>query len=420
MAAIQPGEYDLNLSSALSAEWGLSKKRRRDEDQLVALRYAFKPASVTQDTPGTYYPDAGVGSNGQVVFDAQGGNQQVFDVREEHGKGRECVLVFDDETQAFTLHTVPSTLHLTLNRSASASNARRPPSTVSSASSSSNPLSRLTRARADGNAQSFTEGHSDHGSVASSREASVGGYNEDSQSYVIGAEGHDDDTPRPHKKPRPSEAGVSALLNTPKSSAAGGATRATKGGKGLPRKKPLESAPIPVLSAPPAAKTKAKAGGKKGTKAKASTAKSGSTPRGAAAKGGKKATTSNSASNQMSTPTGGGAKFKSAEYIEDSDEEIAQSDAAQAPAEEEEVDEFASLLGQSLAQGDQYDEESDDDDDDDEDEDEDDDALGGARLVVSGHGNSNAGRMQVNTSTNGPGPGTGPVMMAEDDDTEWI
>ncbi|WVQ96871.1 hypothetical protein IAU59_003978 [Kwoniella sp. CBS 9459] len=402
MTVIPPGEYDLNLSSALSSEWGLSKKRRRDEEQLIALKYGFKPASVTPDTPGTYYPDSGIGSNGQVVFDVNGGSQQVFDVREEHGKGRECVLIFDDDSHSFTLHSLPSTLNLTVTRSAFASHSHRPPSTISSTSSSSNPLSRSTRTRAGGKAESDF----DRNSMTSSREASISGGNE--ESYTIGAEANDD-TPRPKKKSRPS--GV-----TPASNSAA-PPRATKGGKGLPRKKPLESAPIPVLSAAPA--TKAKTGGKKGsTKAKASGGKSGSTARATTAKGGKKATTSTSTSKQDSSSTGGGAKFKSAEYIEDSDEEIAQSDAAQGPADEEEVDEFANLLGQSLAQGDEYDEESDEDDDDDEEDDEE-DALGGARLVVSGQGDSAPGRAS-NTLSNRPTSGNGPVMMADDDDTEWI
>ncbi|OCF41485.1 hypothetical protein I317_04688 [Kwoniella heveanensis CBS 569] len=416
MTTIPAGDYDLNPSSALLSEWGVTKKRRRDADQLVALRYAFKPASVAQDTPGTYYPDAGIGSNGQVVFDVNGGSQQVFDVREEHGKGRECVLIFDEDTQSFTLHTLPSTLHLTLNRSASAPNARRPPSTISSTSSSSNPLSRSTRTRAGGIATTSIDDEHEHTSASSSRsrEASIGGVGGE-DSYVIGTEEANDDTPRPKKKSRPSEVPLNSVTASSRPTGAGtgagaGASRATKGGKGLPRKKPLESAPIPVLSAPPAAK--AKAGGKKGTKAKAGTAKSVPPSRSTAAKGGKKASFATSTANASSAAsTSGGAKFKSAEYIEDSDEEIAQSDAAQAPAEEEEVDEFANLLGESLAQGDAYaEEESDDDEDDDDDEeDEEDDALGGARLVVSGQGNSGAGgRGQVNSTLNRSGPGTGP------------
>ena len=85
------------------------------------------------------------------------------------------------------------------------------------------------------------------------------------------------------------------------------------------------------------------------------------------------------------TPQG---KFKSAEIIEDSEEEYdlgtatVEPASAQAEADDEE-DDFAKMLGESLAGGTEEagDEEEDDDDDEDDDED-DDDELGGATLVV--------------------------------------
>lgn len=59
---------------------------------------AFKPASVTHTTPGTYYPSQGSSTSqpAQVVFDVKNGSQ-VFDVREETMKGRECVMIFNEE-----------------------------------------------------------------------------------------------------------------------------------------------------------------------------------------------------------------------------------------------------------------------------------------------------------------------------------
>jgi len=85
------------------------------------------------------------------------------------------------------------------------------------------------------------------------------------------------------------------------------------------------------------------------------------------------------------TPQG---KFKSAETIEDSDEEYdlttrAAEPEGQAVDVEDEEDDFAKMLGESLAGGTQEaGEEEEDDDDDEDEEDEDDDELGGARLVV--------------------------------------
>ncbi|WVW84561.1 hypothetical protein I302_106595 [Kwoniella bestiolae CBS 10118] len=304
---IPPGTYPIQLSSSINPQ---PKKRRRDEGEIVAFKYAFKPASITQNTPGQYNVSSGIGGNGQLVFDTNTGIQQVFDVREEHNKARECVLVWDDEAKSFTLHALPSTLHLTLNRSTSRNKA---PSVSSSTSSKSIPL-----------AKSNTKPQDD----------------EDDEKESPNRE--EAETPRPKKKSRPSQ----AVEN-----------RQTKGGKGMPSKKPLESAPIPLLSS------------STGTTAKTKSTKKGTTKKPTAARGkGKKAVV------ELSTPT----KFKSSEYIEDSDEEIAASE-SNAP-QEEEVDEFANLLGESLAQGEEYDE--DEEEDEESEEEEEDEGLGGARLVV--------------------------------------
>ncbi|GMK57201.1 hypothetical protein CspeluHIS016_0400350 [Cutaneotrichosporon spelunceum] len=94
--------------------------KKRPHDDVVALKYAFKPASVTSETAGVLEPAPSGATGSRVLsFDQANGSSQVFDVREEAGKTRECVLVWDEDRQTFTLHALPSTLHLTLNRTLS-------------------------------------------------------------------------------------------------------------------------------------------------------------------------------------------------------------------------------------------------------------------------------------------------------------
>ncbi|WVR06273.1 hypothetical protein IAU60_003303 [Kwoniella sp. DSM 27419] len=359
---LPPGEYTLGFAPGLLSHWGSAKKRKREDDQLIAFRYAFKPASVGRETPGTYEPDAGIGGSGQVAFDMPGGSQQVFDVREESGKARECVLVFDEESQSFTLHSLPSTLHLTLNRSSS--NTKKNPSTAPGPA----PPSSRPGTRSRPSATSLHEPDDDGVSIVS------GDATQDGSVYG----GVEEEDGRLKKKSRPPLPSASA----------GTSGRNSKADKSLARKKPLETAPIPVLSAPaPAKKTAkgAKGRGQAGAKSKST-----------------KGTTSKAKKDAISTDPGG--KIKSAEFIDDSDDEIAHSEAV--ARGEDEMDEFANLLGQSLAAGD-GDEDMDDEEESEED-DEEEDALGGARLIVSGSGTANA-----------RAPAAAPVMM-DDDDTEWI
>lgn len=351
------------------------------------MRYAFKPASVTHTTPGTYYPSQGSSTSqpAQVVFDVKNGSQ-VFDVREETMKGRECVMIFNEENNTFELHPLSTTLHLTVNRNASHTYAT---STSSTSSSSSLPLAaKLHTAQED---------PPEISSQAEDEEAGKGMPRPTKRAKTTVAEKSERDkgTSPPHED----------LKNLKGNRGVG------KGGKSLPRNKPLESAPIPVIGS---ARTRSITTNvkNKGGKGKTTGAKS-------KAKGKKAETTPRS-------------KVKSAEYIEDSDEEIGASEEVQLPpssarkprargketreqAEEEEeeeddMDEFANLLGQSLAEGGDYNDadaegedefeevltqqlqqqyaQSDaglgyDDEDDEESESEDeDDELGGARLVV--------------------------------------
>ncbi|WWC70665.1 uncharacterized protein I206_104616 [Kwoniella pini CBS 10737] len=309
---ISDGTYPIQFAPSITSQWG-AKKRRRDEDDLIAFRYNFKPASITPNTPGSYNVSSGIGGSGQLVFDTNTGIQQVFDVREENSKARECVLIFNEETKSFTLHALPSTLHLTLNRSS------RPkaPSVASISSSTSSRSIPLSKAQQNSKAEIVPDDEELGGEI--------------------------EETPKV-KRSRPSE------------------IRQMKSGKSLPRKQPLATAPIPSFSTSNTTTTT-----KKATKAK--TKGKTTTKKGSSVKGKKKLETI-----EPETPT----KFKSSEFIEDSDEEIANSEANN-PTEDQEFDEFANLLGQSLAQGDEDDSEEEEDEDDEDDED-----LGGARLVVGG------------------------------------
>ncbi|WVO19177.1 uncharacterized protein IAS62_000455 [Cryptococcus decagattii] len=334
------GTYNLDLS-------GLN----HPEDELIAMRYAFKPASVTHTTSGTYYPSQGSSSSQpvQVVFDIKNGSQ-VFDVREEATKGRECVMIFNEENNAFELYPLSTTLHLTLNRNASHTYAA---STSSTSSPSSVPLA---------------------AKLHTAQEAPP------EISNPAADERDEEGIPRPTKRVKTAiaEKRERDKGTSPSQEGVRGNQGVGKGGKSLPRNKPLESAPIPVIGSArtrsAATNVKDKSGKGKSTGAKGKT------------KGKKAETTIH-------------RKVKSAEYIEDSDEEIGASEEVQLPPssarkprprgkeireqeeeeeeeEEDAMDEFANLLGQSLAEG--YDDE---DDEESESEDEDDD-LGGARLVV--------------------------------------
>lgn len=298
------GSYPLHLGGSLRSD---SKKRRRDDEEHVAIRYAFKPVSVDASTPGSLqHTDRGR----QAVLRPKKGPQQVFDVREEESKARECVLIYDPTVQTFTLHAVPTALHFTLNRSLSGKDqplASRRRSESSSNSSSSVPLARQHPIGGDADSQSSNEKHE--------------------VSSIVGP------SPAAPKRARPSETG-----------------RVTTGGKSTPRK----TVPLAKTDPSPTPKPKAQAKSKAAPKAKAKETKKG---------GGR--------GKAHPPPVQISGKVKSAEFIEDSDEEY---------GVDEEEDEFAKLVGESLAQDDNAAPQDDSDDDDDEDEDEDDE-LGGARLV---------------------------------------
>ncbi|CAK9784977.1 hypothetical protein CC85DRAFT_314424 [Cutaneotrichosporon oleaginosum] len=118
LIALPDGTFPLKFAD--SARDALRGKKRPHDD-VVALKYAFKPASVAADTPGVLEPAPSGVTGGRVLsFDLSSGQSQVFDVREESSKPRECVLVWNEDQQTFTLHALPSTLHLTQNRTLSA------------------------------------------------------------------------------------------------------------------------------------------------------------------------------------------------------------------------------------------------------------------------------------------------------------
>ncbi|EIW73673.1 hypothetical protein TREMEDRAFT_59846 [Tremella mesenterica DSM 1558] len=132
------GSFSIQLAGSLNP-----LKRSREEDELVSLRYPFKPSSIQPKTQGNleYTPQGRRG-----VLRPRNAPQQVFDVREEENKARECVLIYDPATNGFTLHALPTTLHMTLNRSPSTNSLQlalppvRRPSDASTSSSTSVPL----------------------------------------------------------------------------------------------------------------------------------------------------------------------------------------------------------------------------------------------------------------------------------------
>ena len=136
-------------------------------------------------------------------------------------------------------------------------------------------------------------------------------------------------------------------------------SRPTKGGKSIPRKAP----PVSTVPMTASASPKPKNGGKKQGLALATKA-----------------------------PPAPQGKYKSAEVIEDSDEDYGLDASG-----DEEVNEFAKMVDESLAADVRVDGRADDDEDDDSDEDEtgedEDEAneLGGARLVVRDEGRTMTG-----------------------------
>ncbi|TYJ58905.1 hypothetical protein B9479_000338 [Cryptococcus floricola] len=355
-SGIPPGDYDLDLSA-------FSHKG----DQFVAFRYGFKPASITATTQGLYIPTSTSG-DGQVVFDVPNG-KQVFDVKPEEGskgRGKECVMIWNEDTQTFELHPMDTSLNLNLNRTASNSHATS--TTGSTTSSASFPLSGLPHPSASAGAGAGSQMGDDLDAEGELEDVVI----EDGPIVTKGNE---------------------AALSVPEPKGRG------KGAKG---KKPMESAPIPIIGT-----TKAPAKGK----AKAKSKPKATPTKGKAAKAKGKAA--------EKTPQG---KFKSSEFIQDSDEEIGPSQsvsqtrspipgkpkADDAQDFDDGMDEFANLLGASLAEGEfgdaddadgeeyedvpsqapvqqgyeQYPGYAYDDEDDDEESESEDDELGGARLVV--------------------------------------
>lgn len=252
-----------------------------------------------------------------LSFDLPTGGSQVFDVREETSKARECVLVWDegsqvrhlgfcppapaDNFQSFVLHALPSTLHLTQNRTLSAQR---------------------------------TAGSSQVSRAATPRQATPAD-DEDEFEQV------DVDVPAP---PQPLPPPPPAPATT---------ARARVGGKGIARKALPAGVAAITATEPPAPAKKKKAAPKKAAAAAPKTTKAKAAP--------KKTTPKKKAAAQQPPAS----KIKSVEIIEDSDDDM---------------DEFADMLGAAVEQAGAttelpgY-------DDDDEDEEEEDDELGGAQFA---------------------------------------
>ncbi|GFZ45275.1 hypothetical protein JCM24511_03001 [Saitozyma sp. JCM 24511] len=325
------GTFPVNLApSLLEAFDPPGKKRKRSDEELIGLRcepHAFKPASITPSTPGSLNIDPS-GSR-QLAFETPSGGEQVFDAKEETGRSRECVLLWDETTSTFTLHALPTTLVLTLNRSLSSTSRKVPAKATSVASSSSSASVPLATKRAGG-------------------------------SPVV-------EEALPKKRSRPSEVvPPPAPAPAPALAPMAPSGRAVKGGKSLPRKTLPAHAPLPPVE--PVRKAKAPAKGRGGAHARGGKAAGTSA---AGKRGGKAAA--------AAPPKG---KFKSAEIIEDSDDEDVDADA---DGGNEMADEFARMVGESLAAAPSTEAEGEDEEEYEE-EDDDEGELGGARLVVNDSG----------------------------------
>ncbi|RSH88151.1 uncharacterized protein EHS24_000678 [Apiotrichum porosum] len=297
LSSMPNGTYPLRF--APSGANALAGKRARSDD-VVAFRYAFKPASVTSSTPGALEPS---GSGRVLSFDLPTGGSQVFDVREETSKARECVLVWDEGSQSFVLHALPSTLHLTQNRTLSAQR---------------------------------TAGSSQVSRAATPRQATPAD-DEDEFEQV------DVDVPAP---PQPLPPPPPAPATT---------ARARVGGKGIARKALPAGVAAITATEPPAPAKKKKAAPKKAAAAAPKTTKAKAAP--------KKTTPKKKAAAQQPPAS----KIKSVEIIEDSDDDM---------------DEFADMLGAAVEQAGATTElPGYDDDDEDEEEEEEDDELGGAQFA---------------------------------------
>jgi hypothetical protein len=316
---------------------------------------AFKPASITPSTPGSLNIDPS-GSR-QLAFETPSGGEQVFDAKEETGRSRECVLLWDETTSTFTLHALPTTLVLTLNRSLSSTSRKVPAKAASVASSSSSASVPLATKRAGG-------------------------------SSVV-------EEALPKKRSRPSEVvPPPPPVPAPAPAPMAPSGRAMKGGKSLPRKTLPAHAPLPPVE--PVRKAKAPAKGRGGAQARGGKAAGTS----AAGKRGGKAAAAAAA------PKG---KFKSAEIIEDSDDEDVDADGGN-----EMADEFARMVGESLAAAPSTEAEGEDEEEYEE-EDDDEGELGGARLVVndSGGGESSLALRLASRRTRAD-------AIGYDDHSEWL
>ncbi|KAL1412937.1 hypothetical protein Q8F55_000686 [Vanrija albida] len=116
LGSLPTGTFALELAPSARALLGKRRAPPNDDDELLALRYKFKPVSVAPETPGAL----DYANTGRVLaFDLPSGGHQVFDIREEASKARECALVWDEQRSTFVLHSLPTTLNLAVNRTLS-------------------------------------------------------------------------------------------------------------------------------------------------------------------------------------------------------------------------------------------------------------------------------------------------------------
>ncbi|KAK7471216.1 hypothetical protein VKT23_002625 [Stygiomarasmius scandens] len=140
-----PGRHKVNVGSslnrALRARKGSAPPPKRNnlpERDFYSVRYAFKPSSIDSTKPGSLEVKRGNDGNNITVEHpiTQSEDAHVFSGNETAAKDWACVLIYDEESGAYTLEKLESFIALEHPDRKRASTTDRPPSLTSSSSNS--------------------------------------------------------------------------------------------------------------------------------------------------------------------------------------------------------------------------------------------------------------------------------------------
>ncbi|KAH9970834.1 RNA polymerase II transcription elongation factor-domain-containing protein [Lactifluus volemus] len=153
-----PGRHNVSIGSsltkALKARKGQPAQRSKSlpERDFYTLRYNHKPASIDPTKPGTLEVSGREVTTVRVERPTANNNEViVFKGEEKPAKEWECVLIYDEATQTFTLEKLDSLVNLNFDCKAPprTRTAATPPTASSSSSSSQTPLRSPIRTAAD-------------------------------------------------------------------------------------------------------------------------------------------------------------------------------------------------------------------------------------------------------------------------------